>query len=100
MLEAAAEACEMIADATREALDSDRKLSLALMRLIEIVGEAAASISKDQQSQLPGIPWRSVVGMRNRIIHAYFDVDLDIVWKTVTEDLPPLVDELRRILAK
>lgn len=100
MLEAATEACEMIADATRISLDTDRKLSLALVRLIEIVGEAAANVSKDQQSQLSEIPWRSMVGMRNRIIHAYFDVDLDIVWKTVTEDLPPLIDELERILAE
>ena len=100
MLEAATEACEMIANETRTSLDSDRKLSLALVQLIEIVGEAASRVSQDQQSQLLGIPWRSVIGMRNRMVHAYFDVDLDIVWKTVTEDLPPLIDELEEILAK
>lgn len=100
MLEAATEACEMIANETRPSLDSDRKLSLALVRLIEIVGEAAASVSKAQQSQLLGIPWKSLIGMRNRIVHAYFDVDLDIVWRTVTEDLPPLINELERILSE
>jgi len=100
MLEAATEACEMMANETRISLDSDRKLALALVRLIEIVGEAAARVSQEQQSQLSAIPWRSVIGMRNRVIHAYFDVDLDIVWKTVIEDLPPLVNELKRILAK
>jgi len=100
MFEAATEACEMIADETRTSLDSDRKLSLALVRLLEIVGEAAASVSQEQQSQLAKIPWRSMIGMRNRIIHAYFDVDLDIVWQTITEDLPPLVNELERILTE
>lgn len=100
MLEAATEACEMITNEARTSLDSDRRLSLALVRLIEIVGEAASRVSQDQQSKIPEIPWRSVIGMRNRIVHAYFDVDLDIVWKTVTEDLPTLIDELKRILAE
>jgi uncharacterized protein with HEPN domain len=97
MLEAAREACDMAAGETRSSLDSDRKLSLALVRLIEIVGEAAANISKDRQSQLPDFPWKSVIGMRNRMIHAYFDIDLDVVWQTVVEDLPVLIDRLERI---
>jgi uncharacterized protein with HEPN domain len=92
MIEAAKEACEMAAGEDRSTLDSDRKLSLALVRLIEIVGEAAASISKDKQSQLTEIPWKSVIGMRNRIVHAYFDIDLDVVWQTVVDDFPFLID--------
>jgi uncharacterized protein with HEPN domain len=98
MLSAAREACEMAATETRSSLDSDRKLSLALVRLIEIVGEAAAYVSKDKQSQLLEIPWKNVIGMRNRMIHAYFDVDLDVVWQTINEDLPTLIDALERIL--
>jgi uncharacterized protein with HEPN domain len=88
----------MAATETRSSLDSDRKLSLALVRLIEIVGEAAAYVSKDKQSQLLEIPWKNVIGMRNRMIHAYFDVDLDVVWQTINEDLPTLIDALERIL--
>ena len=97
MLEAATEACEMISEESRTSLDSDRKLTLALVRLIEIVGEAAANVSKEKQSELTEIPWRDLVGMRNRIVHAYFDVDLDIVWQTITEDLPFLISKLDQL---
>jgi len=83
MIDAAREACAMVAGENREVLNSDRKLSLALVRLIEIVGEAAKNVSKEKQSSLIEIPWRDLVGMRNRVIHAYFDVNLDIVWQTI-----------------
>ena len=98
MLEAAKEACEMVIGENREALNHDRKLALALVRLIEIVGEAAANVSKEKQLILIDIPWRDVIGMRNRIVHAYFDVDLEIVWKTVIEDFPYLISKLESIL--
>ncbi|MBW4526568.1 MAG: DUF86 domain-containing protein [Phormidium tanganyikae FI6-MK23] len=96
-LDAATEACEMISGKTRNSLDTDRTLSLALVKLTEIVGEAAANVSKEKQNELSQVPWRDVISMRNRLIHAYFDVDLDIVWQTVTEDLPLLVEALRII---
>lgn len=98
MLDAAREACTMIAGENREILNSDRKLSLALVRLIEIVGEAATNVSKEKQSSLIEIPWRDLVGMRNRIVHAYFDVNLDIVWQTITEDFPVLITMLEKTL--
>jgi uncharacterized protein with HEPN domain len=63
---------------------------------IEIIGEAASKISKEKQTELSQIPWSQIIAMRNRLIHAYFDVDLDIVWKTVTEDLKPLINELEK----
>jgi uncharacterized protein with HEPN domain len=94
MLEAAKEACEMIVDESRDSLNHDRKLALALVRLIEIVGEAAANVSKEKQLVLTEIPWRDVIGMRNRIVHAYFDVDLEIVWQTVIDDFPFLISKL------
>ena len=97
MLEAAIEACEMISGESRVSLDNDRKLTLALVRLIEIVGEAAANVSKEKQLELTQIPWRDLVGMRNRIVHAYFDVDLDIIWQTITEDLPFLISKLEEL---
>ena len=99
MLDAAREAESFVQDKTRSSLDTDRKLALGLVKCIEIVGEAAASISNECQQALPKVPWRDIIGMRNRLIHAYFDINLDILWKTVLEDLPPLIAELEKILA-
>ena len=70
----------------------------SLVRCIEIVGEAASQVTKETQRQLPDIPWPSMVAMRNRLIHAYFDIDLDRVWDTVIDDLPPLIAALDAIL--
>ena len=98
MLEAARKAQEMAGGRDRENLDTDEQLSLALQRLIEIVGEAATKVSAETCSQTDDIPWKQIRGMRNRLIHAYFDVNLDILWNTVTEDLPPLVSALESLL--
>jgi uncharacterized protein with HEPN domain len=68
------------------------------VRRIEIIGEAASQITKETQLQLPDLPWPSIVAMRNRLIHAYFDIDIDRVWDTVIDDLPPLVAMLDKIL--
>ena len=70
-------------------------LLFALARCVEIVGEAASRLSTEAQASTPAIPWPAIVGMRNRLIHAYFDVDTEIVWKTVTEELPALATQLR-----
>ena len=75
----------------RNDLDKEQMLSLALVRLIEIIGEAANNVSLSCQSRYPQIPWREIIGMRNRTIHAYFDVDLNIVWQVVTSNLPELL---------
>ena len=69
------------------------------MRLLEIVGEAARGVSSDCQSDHPGIPWRKMIGMRDRLIHGYFDVNLDVVWSTISQDLPPLIAALEELLA-
>ena len=65
---------------------------------VEIIGETATKITKECQKDLSQIPWPNIIGMRNRLIHAYFDINLEILWKTVTEDLPGLIDELEKIL--
>ena len=65
---------------------------------LKIIGEAASKVSADTRSQNTSIPWQDITGMRNRLIHAYFDVDLDTVWSTVTRDLPVLKAELEKIL--
>jgi uncharacterized protein with HEPN domain len=73
-------------------------LVLSVVKSIEIMGEAAARVTKECQNEFPQIPWGNIIAMRNRLIHAYFDIDLDRVWDTVTDDLPPLVEELEKIL--
>jgi uncharacterized protein with HEPN domain len=69
-----------------------------LVRLIEIAGEAASQVNKPFRDNHPQIPWKVLVGMRNRLIHAYFDVDLNIVWETVTHDFPALLVEVEKLL--
>ena len=83
---------------TRASIEKDRKLILALVKAAEIIGEAAFKTSAECQKDLPQIPWRNIIGMRNRLIHANFDVNLDILWKTITEDLDPFISELENIL--
>ena len=97
MVDAAREAASFAVGRTRGDLDADRQLVLALVKEIEIVGEAAARVSEATRAHLPGIPWDELIGMRNRLVHAYFDVNLSIVWQTVHEDLPKLIALLEPI---
>jgi uncharacterized protein with HEPN domain len=98
MLDAANEALTFIQGKVRSDLDNDRMLVLSLTRELEIIGEAASKVSQEIRSQHSKIPWQDISGMRNRLIHAYFDVDLDTVWSTVVKDLPLLKTELEKIL--
>ena len=98
MLDAAKDAEHFIKGKTRNDLNTDRKLELALVKCVEIVGEAAVNVSKEYRDSLHQIPWADIIGMRNRLIHAYFDINLDILWKTITDDLPPLIIELEKIV--
>jgi uncharacterized protein with HEPN domain len=99
MLEMAQAAQTLIIGETRQTLDADLKLKLALPRAIEIIGEAASKISTEAQAATPQIPWPAIISMRNWIVHAYFEIDLDQVWDTVTKDLPPLISELEKMLS-
>ena len=80
-------------------LDSDEMLLFALVRAVEIAGEAATQVTAETRAQLPELPWASMVGMRNRLVHAYFDINRDILWTTVTEAAPPLAARLKDVLA-
>lgn len=80
MLEAAKEAVDFSRNRTRADLDNDRMLAHSLVRCIEIIGEAASQVTKDTQRQCSDIPWPNMIATRNRLIHAYFDIDLDRVW--------------------
>ena len=99
MLDAAREASQFIAGRARADLDRDRMLTLALVKEIEIIGEAAGKVSDATRKRCAGIPWPGITGMRNRLIHGYSSVDLDIVWRTATAELPPLVAALENCLA-
>ena len=99
MLDAAREALSFIARRSSEDLNRDRMLVLALVKEIEIIGEAASRISDESRKALPRIPWPKIIAMRNRLIHAYADVDLSIVWDTLTGALPELLRELEIALA-
>ena len=90
MLDAAREAVQMAQGKNRADLDTDRPLNLSLVRLRVPVGERA---------RYSGIPWVQIVGLRNRLIHGYDNVDFDILWEIVTQDLPPLIAELEKIFS-
>lgn len=98
MLDAIREALSFTGDKTREDIESNRILSLALVQLLEIIGEAANGITIEFRHSHPEVPWDSMIRMRHRLIHGYFDVDLDIVWQTIVADLPPLLGRLEVIV--
>jgi uncharacterized protein with HEPN domain len=81
-----------------EAFDKDAKTIDAVVRNIEIIGEAARNIPKDLVTQTPEIPWRRMSDTRNRVLHEYFGVDTKILWQTITEDLPPLKEQIKHLL--
>ncbi|MFZ4676864.1 MAG: DUF86 domain-containing protein [Nodosilinea sp.] len=98
MLDAAKQAIAFMAGRSKLSLDADAMLLLAVVKAIEIVGEAAAKITKERQADIPQIPWSQIISMRNRLTHAYFDIDTDVVWQTIIEDLPELIRELETVI--
>lgn len=100
MLDHARRACEMVRGRERSDLDSDDMLQLALTRLVEIIGEAASRVSMPTRAKYREIPWVDIVGMRNRLIHGYDVVDLNLLWDTIEVDLPALIAVLENIMEK
>jgi uncharacterized protein with HEPN domain len=98
MLDAAEQALVFCAGRQREDLDRDVMLRFALVHAVTVVGEAASRVSMPTRQALQSIPWLAIVGMRNRLVHAYFDVDLDVLWQSVNEELPGLIAGLRPAL--
>lgn len=98
MLDAALEIQQYVQSSTREDLNQDRKLVHSLVRLFEIIGEAASQVSEELRESIPEIPWSVIIGMRNRLIHAYFSINLDVVWSTSKDDVPSLITELKKLL--
>jgi len=98
MLDAAKKAEAFVEGKTREHLDEDEMLALALTRLLEIIGEAARTIPPETRETLSDIPWQAIIGMRHRIVHDYLHADYDVVWNTIHEDLPPLIELPQKIV--
>jgi len=98
MRDHAKEVIELTRAKTRESFQADRTLTLAVVHLLEILGEAANRMPTEQQAKYPRIPWQQIIGLRHRLIHAYDQVDLDIVWNIVTQHLPALVHTLDEVL--
>ncbi|MFB2892722.1 DUF86 domain-containing protein [Aerosakkonemataceae cyanobacterium BLCC-F50] len=96
--DAAREALGFMSGKTRKDLDNHRMLVLAIVKDLEIIGEAAGRISAECRARHPEIPWAVMIGMRNRLTHAYFSIDLDIVFDTVTNDLVLLVEQFERVI--
>jgi uncharacterized protein with HEPN domain len=94
----AREAIELTRGKSRDDFLTDRTLNLAIVHLLEILGEAANRVAPNERLKYPQVPWPQIIGLRHRLIHGYDRVDLDIVWEIVTRHLPPLMAELDKIL--
>lgn len=81
-----------------ETFQRDDKTAYAVVRALEIVGEATKRIPPETRDRFPEIPWRSMAGIRDKLIHDYVSVNLEVVWNTVMEDLPPLIPRIQRVL--
>lgn len=81
----------------RPDLEANRQLQHSLVRCITIIGEAASRLSPEFRENHADIPWQDIIGMRNRLIHAYFDIDMDLIWRTVAQELPNLLLKLEPI---
>jgi len=98
MLDHARWAVEAVAEKDRSDLDSGLILAAALERFIEVIGEAASKISPSTRESSPDIPWKEIIGMRNRLVHGYAAVDHDILWNVVSSDLPEMIEALEQLL--
>ena len=99
MLEYAQKARSFVGTRELDDFQKNDQTILATVRALEVIGEAARNIPKSLRDRYPGIPWKKVVGMRNIMIHEYFGVDAEVIWKTVRDDLPRLCAELDRMIA-
>lgn len=100
MLDHARKAARLMAGKGRADVEADEILLLALTRLMEVFGEAASRVPTETRGRHPEIPWKAVVGLRNVLIHGYDSIDLDILWRVLSEDVPTLLPPLERAVEK
>jgi len=98
ILDEANEAGRYIEGFSFDEFRKDGKTVRAVIRSIEVIGEATSKLSLEFRKEHPDVPWHKISGMRNRLIHVYFDIDYHIIWQTVKENLPPLIDQIQSIL--
>lgn len=97
MIEACEAALRFASGRPQSDLDADQMLLFAVVRAVEIVGEAASKVTEATRVELSEIPWKSIIGMRNRLVHAYFEIDTDIVWVAITVEIPLLLSRLKTL---
>jgi uncharacterized protein with HEPN domain len=100
MIEAAQTAQRFIVGRQRADLDSDEMLLFAVVQAIQIVGQAATHISAETRAAAPAVPWARIIGMRNRLVHAYADINHEVVWQTATVEIPAVLPLLTALLPK
>lgn len=100
MLDSAQAVLSFIKGEKRSSLNTNRLLVSGIIRELEILGEAAGKVSQKTRDLFPELPWKQLIGMRNRLIHAYFDVDHDVIWKTAKNYLPSFARQLKKIINK
>lgn len=99
IVESANAILEYVDGVTEEEFLEDVQLQDAVIRRIEVIGEAAGRLSAAFREERTGIPWREIRGMRNRMIHVYDDIDMNLVWRTIRSDIPGLLAELAPLVA-
>lgn len=99
MLDFSRQAVEFTRGSKRTDLDTNTMLALAVTRLIELIGEAARKISADLRNRHAEIPWPQIIGTRDRLAHGYIEVDNDIIWRIVADNLPALISQLEKLLS-
>ena len=87
----------LVVGQTRHSLDGNRILQYALARSLQNIGEAANNITNEAKRDIAEIPWADIIGMRHRLVHVYYALDLDIIWRTATDYIPPLIAQLERL---
>jgi uncharacterized protein with HEPN domain len=100
MLESARLACEYLRTTTYQEFLSDVQRRDSVIRRLEVIGEAARRVSEEGRAAWPELPWKAVIGMRNVMIHQYDNVDIEILWNTVKEALPPLIETLEQLFSQ